>query len=333
MGVAISQLIPKKEIELSDLAGKKLAVDTSNILYQFLSSIRQMDGTPLMDSKQRVTSHLMGLSTRIPKLMEQNIKLCFIFDGKPPAMKFKESQIREERKVIAESKFKEAMSKRDVKKMLKYSKRFTRLDKTITEESKKFIEALGLPVIQAPSEAEAQAAFMAEQKDVYGVVSQDTDSLLYSTPRVIRNLTASAKRKVKGMYITNNPEIIELKQVLKSLEVNEDQLLALSILVGTDYNPKGVKGIGPKTALKLVKEHKNFDKIFSNVEADFNWKQVYATFKNMPVIRKYKLKWKSPNQSKISRILSSHDFSENRINKLLEKLDNKKEKSLDKWFN
>ena len=134
------------------------------------------------------------------------------------------------------------------------------------------------------------------------------------------------------MYITNKPELIGLKQVLKNLEVNEDQLLALSILVGTDYNPKGVRGIGPKTALKLVKEHKSFDKIFSNVDAEFNWKQVYATFKNMPVIRKYKLKWKNPNQAKISKILSSHDFSENRINKLLERLNSKKEKSLGKWF-
>tara|TARA_Y100000034_G_C6908725_1_gene422586 strand:- start:3514 stop:4509 length:996 start_codon:yes stop_codon:yes gene_type:complete len=330
MGIAISSLIPKKEIKISDLGGKRLAVDTSNVLYQFLSSIRQVDGTPLMDSKRRVTSHLMGLSTRIPKLMDENIKLCFVFDGKPPALKFQESQIREERKVIAESKFKEAMSKRDVKKMLKYSKQFTRLDKNITEESKKFIEALGLPVIQAPSEAEAQAAFMAEQKDVYGVVSQDTDSLIYSTPRLIRNLTASAKRKVKGMYVTNYPEVIELKQVLKTLKINKDQLLALSILVGTDYNPKGVKGIGPKTALKLVKEHKSFDKIFSNVEAEFNWKKIYATFKNMPVIKNYKLRWKEPNLSRITKILSSHDFSENRINKLLEKL-TKKEKGLDRW--
>jgi flap endonuclease-1 len=331
MGIAISSLIPKKEINISELSGKKLTVDASNVLYQFLSSIRQVDGTPLKDSKGRVTSHIMGLSTRIPKLIEENIKLCFVFDGKPPALKFQESKIREERKIIAESKFKEAETKQDLKNMLKYSKQFTRLNREIVEESKKFIEALGLPVIQAPSEAEAQASFIAKKNDVYGVVSQDTDSLIYSTPRLIRNLTVSAKRKVNGMYVTSYPEVVELKQVLKSLEINEDQLLALSILVGTDYNPKGVKGIGPKTALKLVKEHKTFEKVFDNVNAEFDWKEIHDTFRDMPVIKKYNLKWKEPNFNKITKILESHDFSENRINKILERL-TKKEKVLDNWF-
>ncbi len=332
MGVAITELLPKKEIEVSSLAGKKLAVDTSNVIYQFLSSIRQMDGTSLMDSKGRVTSHLMGLSTRIPNLMEQNLKLCFVFDGKAPRMKLKEQQNRENRKKKAEEKYAKASEERDAESMLKYSKQFIRMDKKIVEESKEFIQALGLPIIQAPSEAEAQASFMAEKKDVYAVVSQDTDSLIYSTPRTIRNLTSSGKRRIGGLYVSVKPEMIELKETLKTLKINQDQLLALSILVGTDYNPKGVKGIGPKTALKLVREHKKFDKIFSNVEAEFNWKEVYATFKNMPVIKNYKLKWTGPDLTKIEKILSSREFSEDRINKLIERLKGKKQKSLDKWF-
>ena len=167
MGVAITDLLPKKEIEFSSLAGKKLAVDTSNVLYQFLTSIRQADGTPLMDSKGRVTSHLMGLSTRIPNLMEQNLKLCFVFDGKAPRMKLKEQQNRENRKKKAEEKYAKASEERDAESMLKYSKQFIRMDKKIVEESKEFIQALGLPIIQAPSEAEAQASFMAEKIQIH----------------------------------------------------------------------------------------------------------------------------------------------------------------------
>ena len=332
MGIAITELLPKKEISFEILKGKMFAIDASNVLYQFLASIRQLDGTPLMNNEGNISSHIMGLSTRIPKLMEQNIKIAFVFDGKPPAMKFEEAQIRKERKEKAEEKLEKAKKEKDIEAMSKYSKQTIKLTKEIQEESKDFIKALGLPVIQAPSEAEAQAAFMAEKGDVWATVSQDTDTFLYQTPRLIRNLTVSNRRKIRGTYIKVDPEIIELKDILTNLKINQDQLIALSILVGTDYNPGGVHRVGPKTALKLVQQYKSFDKIFANVDAEFNWKKVYATFKNMPVIKNYQLKWNSPDLDKIEGILQKHDFSEERIKKLIEKKKPKKQKSLDKWF-
>ena len=331
MGVAISDLIPKQEIKLDELKGKKLAIDASPVIYQFLASIRQPDGTPLMDNKDNITSHIMGLSTRIPKFIEQGLKLAFIFDGKPPEMKYGESQIREQRKRKAEEKLKE-VDKEDIESIAKYKKQSIRITKDIIKESEEFVKALGLPVIKAPSEAEAQAAFMAEKDDVYAIVSQDHDSLLYNAPRMIKNITVSPKRKIKGMYVSVHPEMIELKEVLKKLKINQDQLLALSILVGTDYNPGGVKRIGPKTALKLVQEHKSFEKIFANVEAEFDWKKVYATFKSMPIMKNYQLKWKEPDLDKIKKILLKRDFSEDRVDKLLERLKPKPQKELGKWF-
>ena len=332
MGIAISELITKKEIKLEELKGKKLAIDAFPVIYQFLASIRQPDGTLLMDNNQNITSHLMGTSTRIPKLMEAGLKLAFIFDGPPPEMKLMESQIREQRKTKAEEKLKEAIEEEDTESIVKYKKQSIRITEDIVRESEEFIRALGLPTIKAPSEAEAQAAFMAEKGDVYAIVSQDHDSLLYSAPRMIKNITVSPKRKIKGMYVTVHPEMIVLKDALKKLKINQDQLIALSILVGTDYNPGGVKGIGPKTALKLVQEHKSFEKIFANVDAEFNWKKVYATFKSMPIMKNYQLKWKEPDIDKIKKILLNRDFSEERIDKLLERLKPKQQKELDKWF-
>jgi len=332
MGIAISELIPKKEISLQELKGKKLAVDASPVIYQFLASIRQPDGTPLMDSKDQITSHIMGLSTRIPKLMENGLKLAFVFDGKPPKMKYGESQLREQRKRKAEDKLEEAFQEGDTESIVKYKKQTIRITKDIVKDSEEFVRALGLPVIRAPSEAEAQAAFMAEQNDVFAIVSQDHDSLLYNTPRMIRNITVSPKKKIKGTYISVNPEMIELSEVLKKLKINQDQLIALAILVGTDYNPGGVKRIGPKTALKLVQEHKSFEKIFANVEADFDWKKVYATFKSMPIMKNYQLKWQEPDLDKVKKILLKRDFAEDRVNKLLERLQPKQQKELDKWF-
>lgn len=332
MGVAITNILPKKEITFEQLKGKKLAVDSSNVIYQFLASIRQPDGTPLMDQKGNITSHLVGLASRVPNLMEQNIKFAFVFDGKPPAIKFEESQRRRQLKEKAQEKYNIAKEQEDTESMFKYSRQTIKLTQEIKEESKELIKAMGIPTIQAPSEAEAQAAFMAEKGDVFAVVSQDIDALIYSTPILIRNLTVSSKKRVGGTYIKINPEIYDLKYVLKTLDINQDQLLALSILVGTDFNPGGVHRIGPKTALKLVQEHKSFEKIFANVDAEFNWKKVYATFKSMPIIKNYQLNWNEPNLDKVQEILQKHDFSEERINKLLERLKPKPQKNLDKWF-
>src|SRR3989344_2054099 len=326
MGLNISQIIPKKEISIEELKNKKLAVDSSQILYQFLSSIRQPDGTPLMDSNDNITSHLMGISTRIPNLIEKDLKLAFVFDGKPPILKIKEQEQRNHRKMLAEEKLEQAREEGDEELMLRYSKQSIRLNFKMIDESKELLKAFGLPVVQAPSESEAQCSFMAEKGDVYGVVSTDFDSLLYSAPRLIKNITASSRRKVRNTYVKINPEMIELNEVLDTLQISQDQLIALAIMIGTDYD-SGIKGIGPKTALKLVKQEKDFDKLFKQLNPDFDWKKIYATFKSMPIMKNYQLKWNEPDENKIKKILvDDHDFNEERIDRMLEKL-NKKEKN------
>src|SRR3990167_7341507 len=165
MGVKISEIIPRKKINFEDLANKRVVIDASNMLYQFLSSIRQQDGTPLMDSKGRVTSHLMGTLTRLTNLMDKGVSLCVVFDGKMPLLKVKEQENREYRKNIAAAKVQQALEDQDFEEAYKYSKQTSRLTKEMVEESKKLIEYLGLPVIQAPGEADAQAAFMCKNSD------------------------------------------------------------------------------------------------------------------------------------------------------------------------
>jgi len=164
MGINLGEIIPKKEITLESLNNKKIAIDASQTLYQFLSSIRQQDGTPLKDSNNNITSHLVGISARIPNLMEKGLKLCFVFDGKPPAIKVHEQEKRSARKYSAETKLKQAKEDQDEELMLKYSKQSTRLTREMSNEAKDLIKAYGLPVIQAPSEAEAQCSFMCEKK-------------------------------------------------------------------------------------------------------------------------------------------------------------------------
>ncbi|MDD5650866.1 MAG: flap endonuclease-1 [Candidatus Nanoarchaeia archaeon] len=336
MGVKLADLVIKDDISFEDLKNKRIAVDFSNVVYQFLSNIRQADGSPLTDKNGKITSHLVGLFSRTSNLMEKGIKIAYVFDGKAPLLKVKEREEREHRKRIAEIKLELAKEKESSLDIVKYSKQTVRLTPEIVKESKELISALGLPVIQAPSEAEAQAAFMCEKGDVFASASQDYDSLLFGSPRSIQNLTLAQKRKLpNGSYVWIKPQVVDLKKNLEHLKITQDQLLIIGILIGTDFNPGGVRGIGPKNALKLVQQNKNFDDIFKNLKTDFNWKEIYAVFKSMPIMKNYQLKWENVDTERIKKLLiDNHDFSEDRVNSTLLKITGKKtgQEGLNKWF-
>ncbi len=329
MGLQFKELIVKKEISISDLKGKVLAVDTMNLLYQFLTTIRSPDGSVLTDSKGRVTSHLIGLFSRTTNLMEQGLKLVFVFDGRPPAIKQKTWEKRTAIKTEAFLKLKVAQEDGDSESMRKFAARTAVLTKEMRDDAKAVITALGLPILQAPSEGEAQTAHMVKNGDAYASVSQDYDNLIFGCPLLVRNLSIEGRRKKAGQFAYQkvNPELISLPEVLESLKLTIDQLIVLAILVGTDYNPGGVKGIGPKTGLKLLKEHgTNFEAIFEKVEwqkqyPDLSWQEVFDTIKHIPVTNDYKLEWKKIDDQKLLTLLvEGHNFGEERVRTKLEKL-------------
>ena len=335
MGINLGGILPKKEISIDDLSGKRIAIDASLMLYQFLSSIRQKDGTLLMDSNGNITSHLVGINSRVTNLMQKGLKLCFVFDGEPPKLKEKEKENRSKRKDIAREKFAEAEEEGDIDRMNRYSKQTIKLSWEMCEEAKELIKAFGLPVIEAPSEAEAQASQLCKEKSVWAVGSNDVDSLLFGTPRLIQNLTLSNRRRLpSGLYKEISPQLIELKEVLDSLEINKEELILLGILVGTDYNKEGAKGIGPKKALKLVHENKPPKEIFSQYEVE-HWEEIIEIFDNIKVKKEVKLEWKEIDEGKVKKILvDEHDFNEDRVNKMLERIvgKDKHQKGLKEWF-
>ena len=339
MGVAIASLFPKKEIKLEDLKNKVVGIDFFNVTYQFLSSIRSQDGSLLQDSQGRTTSHLMGLFTRSLNLMSRGLKLVYVIDGEAPELKNKERALRLARKERAKEKYDEAVDEEDLEAMHKFSKQFIRLDNSMLKEGRELLEALGMPVIQAPSEAEAQIAFMNKNGDVWCTASQDADSLLFGSPKLVKNLTLTQKRKLPGGKTVNTfIELIELKDLLSNIGINQDQLIVLGILTGTDFNPGGVKGIGPKKALKLIKEEKDFGIIFSKFETNFDWKEIFNLFKkDIKTTSNYKLIWNNINIEKVKNILvKEHDFNEARVLSLIEKYqkENKdiKQKGLNEFF-
>jgi flap endonuclease-1 len=337
MGVKLADLAEYKAVNFDFFKNKTVAIDFSNMCYQFLSSIRSGDGNPLMDSKGNVTSHLVGINSRIPRLLAYGIRPVFIFDGKPPELKTKERENRNKRKLEAEKKLKKARKKEDSEAVIRYSKQIVRVTPEIIDSSKKLLDAFGLPYVQAPQEADAQGAYLCREGKVYCVASSDFDNLLFGSPRMVTNLTLSPKRRTtSGTYVPNELKMYELRKTLEGIGLTQEQLITLGVLVGTDYNPGGIHGIGPKKALKLVKEHKTPEKVFSSVEIDFDWEKIMDMFYNMKIEKNFDLNSKNLDSDSLKKLLiDKYEFSEERVEKLIREIEQtQKEKaqtSLSNW--
>lgn len=339
MGVQIFDILPKKELEIEDLRGKTIAVDAFLWLHQFLSIIRQPDGTPLMDSKGRITSYLSGIFYRSAKLIENGLNLVYVFDGPVHEFKIATVEERKAKKEQAEIRWQGALALGDMEEAKKAAQMTSKLTNEMIDRSKLLLSFMGIPVVQAPSEGEAQCAYLCEKGLVFSVSSQDSDSLLFNSPRLIRNLSITGKRKLprQNTYIEIKPELIELKNALKELGITREQLIILSLLVGSDYNP-GIKGYGPKKALELVKKEKTLKNVFKEVEWNYEIpaEEIYKFYLNPPV-ENVKFEFKQLQEDKILNLMvDEHEFSQERIEKVIKTLIQSKEenrqKSLGSWL-
>jgi len=343
MGVNLRDLVPKTAVNLADLTGKSIAIDAYNALYQFLAIIRQPDGTPLKDHSGRITSHLSGLLYRTSNLVEMGIKAVYVFDGIPPTLKEVEIKRRARVKEEALVKYEKALQEGKVEEARMYAQMTSRLKDYMADDAKHLLKSLGIPWVQALSEGEAQAAYMTKKGDTDYCASQDYDSLLFGAPRLIRNVTISGRRKLprKNVYVEVVPETVELKKVLDELGISHEQLVDVGILVGTDFNPEGVKGIGPKTALQLIREHGSLEKVVPTLkEAEFpvEPQRIREIFLHPEVRDDYPLEWREPDvEGVVGFMCGERDFDEERVRKALEKMSAgiKKTKgatTLEQWF-
>lgn len=336
MGSDIGEILIKEEVELEYFSGRRIAIDAFNTIYQFITTIRQPDGTPLKDSEGRITSHLSGLLYRNANMIENGIKPIYVFDGKPPKFKEKEIKERIERKIEAEEKWIQALESGEEGK--KYAMMSARVDDYIIASSKKLLELLGIPYVDAPSEGEAQAAYMTQKGDAEFTGSQDYDSLLFGSPMLARNLTITGKRKLPGknVYIDVKPEIISLKRNLDELKISREQLVDIALLVGTDYN-EGIKGVGAKKALKYIKTYGDIYKALKVLKAQIeNLDEIRNFFLNPPVTDDYRIRFNEPDVERIIEFLcEEHDFSRDRVEKAVEKIKENlsaSQSTLDRWF-
>ncbi len=336
MGVDIGEIVQKKTIALSSLSNKIIAIDAFNALYQFLASIRQPDGTPLKDFNGNVTSHLSGLFYRTSKLLENGIRPVYVFDGQAPAFKAGTQAERIQSKKEAEEKWKKALEEERYEDAKKYAQATSRLTGEMIQEAKELLQGLGLPYVEAPSEGEAQASAMAKEGIVYGCASQDYDSLLFGAPILLRNISITGRRKVPGKdkYIIVEPEEIHLEETLQLIGLTREKLIWVGLLCGTDYNKK-VPRVGPKTALKIVKEINSLNELKLyvkekyNHEFEDNLEAMFSFFIDPPVTKIKKLPFKKPIIDSVKKLLcEKHDFSEERVEKTVESLERTSEEIL-----
>jgi len=261
--------------------------------------------------------------------VDARIRPVYVFDGEPPPLKAKTIQQRRERKEKAEKEWEEALEAGDLAKAKTKAQQTSRVTDEIIQQSKELLESLGIPYIQAPSEGEAQASYMVKKGDAYAVGSQDFDCLLIGSPVLVRNLTSSGRRKLPGKeaYTKVYPKQIRLKPNLKSLGITHKQLVDMAILIGTDFND-GVRGIGPKKSLKLIKKVGNIENAIAtfggeNAPTFEEIKEIRKIFLKPKVTEDYTLEWFVPDNEKVLKVLcDKHQFTKERIEPILEKFSN-----------
>lgn len=328
MGVKFKDIVSPEEISLKDLEGRTVAIDAYNTIYQFLSGIRQRDGSPLMDQNGNVTSHLSGILYRTASIVDKGIKPIYVFDGDSSEHKAKTIEQRKAIKEEAMEKWEEAKAAGNIEEARKFAIRTSRMSPYILESSKKLLDYMGIPYVQAKGEGEAQGAYMVEQGNAWAVASQDYDCLLFGAPRIIRNLTLSG-----GL---SNLEYLELQKVLEDIDLTREQLIDVALMVGTDFN-EGIHGIGAKTGLKLIRNNTLEDILVQkgitevNVEPD----ELRDIFLKHDVNTDYEIKFKSAKKDKLVEFMcEEHGFSESRVLNVTEKLKklSSTQKSLEDWF-
>ena len=286
MGCNLRDLADAENTTMEAMKGKKVGVDSFLLAFQFLTTIRDRsptgDGGPLRADNGKVVAHLMGFLSRASMMLSKGIKPIFIFDGEHPELKRDEMDARRQRREQAEIEWKAALDAGDFATAQKMAQRCVKYTPEMVDESIEMLRLMGIPAFRAKAEGEAQAAVMAANGQLDVVATQDWDALLYGAPIVIRNLTSDGSKRM-GRVI--RAQRIELEQILADNDLTREQLIDLGIMIGTDFHP-GIKGIGPKTGLKLIKKFGNIETICEEKGKEIPERidEIRSIFRNHPVV-------------------------------------------------
>ena len=340
MGLDLKSLLVRDKTKLESFTNKIVAIDAYNAIYQFLAIIRGPEGLHLTDTQGRVTSHITGLLYRNINFLSLGIKPVYVFDGKPPSLKSAEIEHRKQIKKDATVKYERAVSEGKMEDARKFAQQTTSMKDGMVEDSKHLLDLFGIPYIQAPSEGEATAALLTTTGHADIAASQDFDSILFGARKLVRNFTNSGRRKLpnRNTYIEIEPEIIDYRKNLEALGITREQLIDVGILIGTDFNPDGFERIGPKTAIKMIKEHGKLEDVKQIQEQlqEIDYNAIRKIFLEPEVANVDKIEFNEVRYDNIINYLSNErSFSRDRVNSSLNRLKKsleKKSQTLEKWF-
>ena len=340
MGLDLKSLLVRDKTKLESFTNKIVAIDAYNAIYQFLAIIRGPEGLHLTDTQGRVTSHITGLLYRNINFLSLGIKPVYVFDGKPPSLKSAEIEHRKQIKKDATVKYERAVSEGKMEDARKFAQQTTSMKDGMVEDSKHLLDLFGIPYIQAPSEGEATAALLTTTGHADVAASQDFDSILFGARKLVRNFTNSGRRKLpnRNTYIEIEPEIIDYRKNLEALGITREQLIDVGILIGTDFNPDGFERVGPKTAIKMIREYGKLEDVTQIQEQlemiDYN--AIRKIFLEPEVATVNKIEFGEVKYDDIINYLSNErSFSRDRVNSSLNRLKKsleKKSQTLEKWF-
>jgi flap endonuclease-1 len=265
------------EKNIIDYRGKRIAIDISILLYQVIIAIRS-SGSDLVNNKGEIVSHVLGLFNKTIILLNNGIIPIYVFDGKPPELKYKVLNNRRQQKLNAKKKMENVETSEE---KIKYFKKCVSISKTQLDECRELLTLMGIPYIDAPEEADSQCAYLAKEGLVDAVLSEDMDILTFGSTRIVKNLISQKK----------NPIEINLNDILDKLELTYDQFIDFCILLGSDYM-NGITEINSKIIFEFYNKHKNINDTLCDlkkhkfkVPENLDYDNVKYYFQNSPHIK------------------------------------------------
>jgi flap endonuclease-1 len=332
--------LKREQTSFKALYGRSFAVDASIELHQFLALIRRPGGTLFTGPDGKVTSHLIGLLTRTSRLITHyKLRPVFVFDGRPNPLKKATIEARRKVQQKAQTEYAQAIAAKDYSKAWSKVVMTGRVTREILDDAKRLLTLMGIPWLEALEDGEAQASFMAAKGDVWAVGSKDYDCLLFDAPILARYLTLTGREFLPSKKTSRPliPELVNLEENLIHLGISREQLVDLALLVGTDFN-EGVKGIGPKKGLALVRKFGAIENFPEEIHAELprDLETVRNIFLHPRVLENYSLKRFRPDAEGILEFLcEERGFARARVEKVanhLVKSSGETDTQLGKWM-